>query len=268
MRSLFLYNLRHIFRSKLLILFFAFSTLLHFLGLKLLHKLTVVVEGVFQVIGPKEGIFFSLYFELFIGVFLATVYGIWLVPHLHTGQRLPLSYSLPVPKWKYLMGYFASFFVLILIEQIILFTSFGLVFGFGAFSDPKFPWTGLVSCTVLEILAFEAAMFGFAVSSLHFGQIVTFILGGATFFVLQTTGSLLRLGLERFSESVGQTLVLVQSVYRWFPPIGEMIFDLKQGFSKSFETYEHFYLWVVWFAIFASLFWVRLRFPSVKRSSS
>ena len=267
MRTLFIYNLKHILRSKLLYLFFIFSTLLHFMGLKLLHTLTLSIQGVFQTIGPREGIFFSLYFELFIGVFLATVYGIWLVPYLHTGQRVTLSYSLPVPKWKYPVAYFSSFLVLILIEQFILFTSFGLVFGFEAYGDPKFPWSGLVSCTLLEILAFETAMFGFAFTSIQFGQITAFILGGATFSVLQTVGSLLRLGLERFSASLEATLVLVQQFYRVFPPIGEIIFDLKQGFTKSFETFEHFYIWVAWLAVFTALFAVKLHYPSNKRIS-
>lgn len=268
MRSLILYNLRHIFRSKLFYLFFAFSTMLHFFGLKLLHKLTITIEGVFQIIGPREGIFFSLYFELFIGVFLATVYGIWLVPHLHTGQRMPLSFSLPVSKWKFPVGYFCSFLVLILIEQAIFFASFGAVFGFESFWDAKFPWSGLISCTLLEVFAFETTMFGFALASIQFGQIATFFLAGAAFFVLQTTGSLLRLGLDRYSESFGETLLMVQKVYRLFPPIGELIFDLKQGFSKSFESYEHFVVWAIWFIVFVSLFRLKLGFPTSKRISS
>lgn len=268
MRALFLYNLKHIFRSRLLYLFFVFSTFLHFFGLKILHKLTVVVQGVFQVIGPREGIFFSLYFELFIGVFLATVYGIWLVPHLHTGQRMPLTFSLPVSKWKYAVGYFLSFLVLILIEQVIFFASFGSVYGFQAYGDPKFPWQGLISCTLLEVMAFETSMFGFALASAQFGQVATFFLGTLGFFTLQTTGSLLRLGLERYSETMGETLESIQRVYRLFPPIGELIFDLKQGFEKSFESYEHFYAWAVWFVILVCLFRLKLSFPSNKRTST
>lgn len=260
-------NFLHIFRSRLLFLFLIFSGFLHFSGLKIMHKLTLSIEGVMQVIGPREGIFLSLYFQLFAGFFLAAVYGIWMIPYLHTGSRVSLTFTLPVKRWKYPLSYGLTFLSLIFMEQLIMFASFAFVFGMEAFYSPKFPWSGLLACIGLEVLAFEASVFAFALSSLIFGQVPTFFFGMFGFFVLQTMGSLLRVGFDRFLENSGGVWTVVTSVYGMLPPLGEIIFDLKQGFTKSFTEYSHFYLWTVWLVVFSGLFLLKLHFPSHSRSS-
>lgn len=267
MRALVFQNLLHIFRSRLLFLFLLFSAFLHFSGLKIMHKLTMTIEGVIQVIGPREGIFLSLYFQLFAGIFLAAVYGIWMIPYLHTGQRASLTFTLPVSRWKFAVSYALTFLVLILTEQVIMFGSFAFVFGTEPFFAEKFPWVALLSCILLEILAFEASVFAFALSSLLFGQIPTFFLGMMSFFVLQTLGSLIRVGFDRIAETTGGTWAFLVGVYRYLPPLGEIIFDLREGFNKAFQTHFHFYLWVAWCLIFMGLFLLKLNFPSHSRSS-
>lgn len=260
-------NILHIFRTRLVFLFLLFSAFLHFSGLKIIHKLTMTIEGVLQVIGPREGIFLSLYFQLFAGIFLAAVYGIWMIPYLHTGPRVALTFTLPVSKWKFPIAYALTFLGLILLEQVVMFGSFAAVFGTAALSTPGFPWAGLLSCIGLEILAFEVSMFAFALSSLIFGQVPTFFLGMMGFFTLQTVGSLLRIGFEKALESTGGVWATIAQIYRYLPPLGEIIFDLKLGFTKSFSDHSHFYLWGVWLLIFGVLFLAKLHFPAQSRSA-
>lgn len=217
------------------------------------------------MIGPREGIFLSLYFQLFAGIFLAAVYGIWMIPYLHTGPRVSLTFTLPVSRWKFPIAYAITFLGLILLEQFVMFGSFVAVFGFEPLFSEKFPWVGLLACISLEVLAFEASMFAFALSSLIFGQIPTFFLGMMGFFVLQTAGSLLR--IDRLMDGAGGMLTGLADIYKFLPPLGEIIFDLKQGFTKSFTDHSHFYLWFLWILIFATLFLVKLHFPSHSRSS-
>ena len=126
-------------------------------------------------------------------------------------------------------------------------------------------WVGCRFCTHGRI--FGSALFAFALSSMVFGQVPTFFFGMITFFALQGFGSLFRFGVEHVYNATDGFWYWGPRVYRLLPPVGEVVFDLKEGFNKSFESYEHFWLWGVWLVIFVLLFRLKLRYPSSTRST-
>jgi len=243
-------SLRYIVKSRLLFLLLIFSFLLHYVGLSLVRQATFSFQGIVSTVGPREGMFVSIYLSLFMGLFLSAIYGVWMVPYFHQGERSLLTFVLPVSKWLYPFVYALSFLILILLEYGILLGSFTWVFGKEAVFSPRFSWGALGTCLLIETLAFEFLLFFFGTLSMSVGQMMTLFIATGTFIVLQVAGTLFRFGFESYSE-----------IYRLLPPLGELIFNIKQTFSQGIFPSGHLALWFVWFVLGIFLFRFSLRHP-------
>lgn len=271
MGALLLQNLRHIVRTRLLVFLLLFSFLIQYAGVKLLRSVTVNFQGIISTIDAKDALFIGLLFQLFTGAFLAAVYGIWMVPHAHQGQRSHLTFTLPVSKWMYPLAYAISMLGLLALQHLILVVCYSMNFGFEAFADPKFPWQGLALCVLMETLAFEMFLFAFAFSSMTLGQIPTFFLGVSLSFVLQVAGALFRFDLEKITAEGGVGDFSTLKGMRWFynklPPVGELVYDLRHGFLKPEWVNSSLMLWAIWLVIFVLLFRYKLRYPTATKSA-
>lgn len=249
---LFKESLRYIVRSRLLLLL-VFSFLLHYAGLSLVRQAIFSEKGIISTVGPREGMFVSVYLSLFMGLFLSAVYGIWIVPYLHQGERSLLTFVLPVSKWAYPFVYGLNFLGLIFLEFGILLGAFACVFGKEALWAPRFSWSALGTCLLIETLAFEFLLFFFSLLSMSVGPMMTLFVAAGTFIALQVAGTLFRFGFE--------TSILSDRLYNYLPPLGELIFNLKQTFSQGLFPTFHILLWVFWFALGLVLFRLSLRHP-------
>ena len=252
---------RYIARSRLLFLLMIFSLFLHYVGLSVVQQMTVSVQGLMSSLGPREGMFVSLFLSLFVGVFLSVIYGIWMVPYFHQGDRSQLTYVLPVSKWSFVCVYAVTLLFLILIEFGFMFCSLAMVFGSEALLHPKFSWNALFSCLVIEVLAVEFLLFFFATLSLGLGQISTLFVGGLAFIFLQVCGTAFRFGFDQYARESGGKLFVFYELYRVAPPLGDLIFNLKQTFSTGDFPSFHAVLWVVWFGISVLFFRRAIRYP-------
>ena len=254
-------TLRYIVRSRLLFLLLVFSFLLHYVGLSFMKQATVSIQGFVSSIGPREGMFVSVYLSLFMGLFLSAIYGIWMVPYLHQGERSLLTFVLPVSKWLYPAVYFLSFLILILLEFGILLGSFTWIFGKEALLTPRFSWGALGTCLLIETLAFEFLLFFFSILSMSVGHVMTLFFAAGGFIFLQVIGTLFRFGFDQFAQEAGGNWLIALRIYSYLPPLGELIFNLKQTFSQGGFPTGHLILWSVWFLLGFLFFRFLLRVP-------
>lgn len=268
MISLLIQNLRHIVRTRLLVVLLCFSFLIQFVGLRALHFVTFRFQGITTLVEGANAVFPALIFQLFAGAFIAAAYGIWMVPYAHQGARTPLTFTLPISKWMFPLAYGVTMLALLLAQHGVLLMSYGMNFGFESFHSPDFPWAGLKMALVLETLAFEVLMFAFALCSMVAGQVPTFFLGALSVFLLQIAGVVLRAreDIMKLAPESGDKFDLVRAAYNALPPVGELVFDLRKTFLKPGWDKANFQLWLAWLAILIVLFRVRLAFPGQARA--
>ncbi|MBM4316617.1 MAG: hypothetical protein FJ116_03965 [Deltaproteobacteria bacterium] len=267
MINLIIGNCRYIFRSRMIFLILIFSTLVHVAGLKFVNHLTVSIQGVISVLGPKQEMYAALFLQLFTGLSIATVYGIWMAPYAHRGERSILTHMIPISKYHFPLCYLFCCALLLAINIFVMVVSYVFVFGPTTLSSPEFSWTILAKTFVFELISFEVVMLGLAVSSLSFGQVATFFIGGCFLFVLQILGAIARL----FSENTELTKVSSKGWLVWtyekLPPVGDFIFDLKTLISEGKFNFEHVILWTVWMLFFVAVFRWKIRYPIQQRST-
>jgi|GEM_PF-1390156 len=267
-------NFRHVLRTRVLLFALALSFFVQWAGLQSLKNFTLHLEGDLgsfflgrSNFGEREGIFLALFLHLFTGTFLSAVYGIWVVPYLHQGDRSQLTFTLPISKWKFPLGYGVTMLGLLFLLHLVMFATFGFVFGFRAFMSLAVPWKVIAVCLVVETLAFMTLMFAFACSAMAFGQIPTFFIGVFSFFSLQLAAVLFRLNLEKLVEFESGFLEWSRFIYNKLPPMGELVFDLGTQFSNPTWNDKNIWLWLVWLSVFASIFRLTLRYPRLTRRS-
>lgn len=243
------------------------SFIVQYLGLKFIHFSTLAFNGIMATIGIREGIFVVVFLQLFTGSLLAAAYGIWVVPYLHQGQRSQLTFALPVVRWKYPLAYGMSMMVLLLLQELVALFCYGLVFGFGGFLADTFYWRAFFLSFLLEMVAFEMVMFGFAVSSLSLGQIPTFFLGMVCVFLLQMGGIIFHIEWERYLEIEAPWYHWSRYIYERLPPVGELIFELRNNFKTGSFSENHLALWGVWLVIFVIFFYLKLRYPPLSQTT-
>lgn len=258
---LFKESLRYVLRSRLLVLLLVFSFLLHYVGLSLVKNTFFSEQGIISSVGPRQGMFVSLYLSLFMSVFLAIIYGVWMVPYLHQGERSLLTFVLPVTKWSYPLVYFFTFLLLFLLECVILVGSFGWVFGKEVLLQPRFSWMALFFCLILISLVGEFLLFCSSVLSLVIGQLSTIFVMAAAFISLQVMGTLFRFGLDQYAQDQGGKLLTTYQIYRFLPPLGELIFTLKQTYSQGYFPTHQVISWALWLIALFLLFRFVIRYP-------
>lgn len=259
--TLFKESIRFIVRSRLLFLLIIFSCFLHYVGLSVTKHATVSVQGFISNLGPRQGMFVSMFLSLFMGTFLSAIYGIWMIPYFHQGERSLLTFVLPISKWLYPLVYGLSFLLLMLIEFVILVGSFGFVFGWDALTDPRFSWIALLTCGAVCLLAVETFLFLFGTLSLVLGHIMTLFVAAGAFISLQIAGSLFHSGLDQYANDVGGNLLSFYKIYKFLPPLGELIFSLKQTFSEGTVPTVHLMMWGVWLVLGVVFFRAAIRRP-------
>jgi hypothetical protein len=260
-------SLRHALRTRLLLTTLAFSIFVHFLSLRFMGNVSFDFQGQVIKIGSREAVFGALFFQLFVGFFVSAVYGIWMVPYAHQGARASLTHVLPVSRWIFPLVYSLTFCFVMLIQHAAMVGSLYFVYGSKVFELSNGYWSGILLCLFLQSLAFLVMMNGFAVSSLLFGQIPTFLLGMGFLFLSQI-GTLLDKVADSFlKEGVPPTLETARWIYSKLPPLGQLPFDLHSAYRGKFDAGEHILLWFVWLVICVLALRWKLRYPSLVRSS-
>jgi hypothetical protein len=243
------FHLLQVSRSRLLVMWALFTLLVQYALVRILHAATIQYQANSasgQVTVDLSAVVMALVYSQFVcGIFLATVYGIWVAPYLHEENRAPLTFALPVDKAIFPGVYALSFFILYLLQAVAMFLSLTVQFGFSVWSDPLLSWTALGSGSLISILALEGVVFVLAVFSLVFGKVPAFLGGAALFMVLTVSGIVFR--------AQWVTSGIWKNIYKFLPPIGEVFTDIKSPLGES-----HWLLWLVWIGIFAVLFRVRL----------
>ncbi len=250
MIALLRFHFLQIWRSRLLLLWTAFSFLVQYATVAILHSASIQYNEMQQVMGLKQVVIVLIYTQFFTGTVLATVYGIWVLPYLHEEPRSSLTYVLPISKWIFPGVYATSFAILCLLQMVGWFGSIAIRYGFGAFADPSFPWVEVGSGVILLLVALTTVAFALAVISLLFGKIAAFIGGSFLSLVLYVSAGFFQSGMG--AES------LWRKVYAFLPPLGEVIFDLRRGYVWEGTQLYHLGLWVGWLLLLASLFRLRL----------
>ena len=258
----------HVMRSRLLIALLIFTFVVQLLGVRLLHSMTLVWQGIISSLDFRDVLFVALLFQLGSGGFLAAAYGLWIAPYLHRGHREQLTFCLPVGKWIFPVAHASMLFGLALLQHVILMISFAVNFGWGVFLKSDFPWAGTVSGFFLELIAFEFAMFAFGVGALVLGVIPSLFLGVVSVFVLQGLAAVVRFKLDRyFLPWGGDGDTWLGVLNRWAPPFGELAYDLRKIFVKPVADWSVFGLWAIWLLVAMGGFWFLVTRPRLSRSS-
>ncbi|MCB0406316.1 MAG: hypothetical protein KDD51_16160 [Bdellovibrionales bacterium] len=266
MIALWRHFLIHLLRTRLFYLCMAMSFLAFFIPLKLADAITIHVQEMEQAI-TGENIFLVLFFvAMSLGGFIAMVYGVWVVPYLHQGPRVFLSFGLPVAKWKIPIAYALTFLVLIALQNTIMFTLHGFLFGYEAY-EGGFPLKGLLMVQLFQTLSLEVTMFLFATLALFLGRIAATVLGTSIFSIAQVCGFIFAtdLGAEIQSKSAG--LTLVRHVYEILPPWDKVLVRITQQLKEAYVPDPQLVPWVVWLVLLAAIFTVGLRFPLLTKGT-
>jgi hypothetical protein len=268
MIALFSLHFRHLIRGRLLFLVLLSAFMVHWGGLTLVDKFSIHLEWVELVLGISFKnaplLFSSLYLQLFMGMFLAASYGIWIVPYLHRGSQGELTACLPVARWKYSILYGSTMlFLLALLHAIMLFC-YGSKVGFHNLQSNFSNLEVIKISIVLQSMAFFVIMFSFAVCSLALGQIITFFVGVGFILLLQVGAILVHLQLMGH-EAKGGIVGFGYRLYQSLPPLGELAFDLWQQFTSPHWSDIAWRSWLVWLGVFVALLTYKIRWPSFRR---
>lgn len=267
MLNLFLENCRYISRSRMVYLILVFSSLVHYGGMKFINQLTVSIQGVVSILGPKEAMYTALFLQIFTALSISSVYGIWIAPYAHRGDRSVLTHMLPVSKNSFPICYILCSSLLLLINFGVMLTMYSLVYGSLFSSSNPVSLLLLLKAFCFELLCLEVVMLGLAVSSMYFGQVASVFIGGSFLFVLQILGTFARL----FKENIGSATFSLKRLFIWgyhsLPPIGDFIFDIKNILTGESLPFHNLLLWIAWLLILIFIFRFKIRFPTQNRST-
>ena len=242
--------LRHAVRTRLIYLVFVFSVLTQVGGLKIVHQVLAHSAGLLPVLKTHHTVFIMLFLQLFGGVLLCVVYGVWVVPYLHSGTRAQLTFVLPVKKSVFAFSSIFGLLALLLIQYISLLLVFGWVLGFSELSAGTFPWEYFLKGCFMEALCFLCLMLLFSILSLNLGPITALFFGVMLLSSLQFASVLKTLGVELQKRGVQTAYFAWVRFYDLLVPVGELVFDLKDLTSKNYSYWTTMAHWAVWLVIF------------------
>lgn len=222
-------------RSRFLSLFLLFACSLHYLALRLMRQATFSFQGVVTEVGPNQAMFVSLYLSFFIICFVAITSAIWLVPQLHRGDKALLTFVWPVPKSSFLFVYGVQLFLFIFMEWVVLFSVFIAFYGAEGLRASQVSWSSLIQYFTLVVISLQAMHFLLASSSLVWGPLATLFITAISYISLQVWATLNRLGF------VSKTLIT-----QLLPPVGNLIFDLKEILSGDAWKEDQLLIWLAW----------------------
>ena len=158
MWNLFLENCRFISRSRMIYLILIFSSMVHYAGMKFLNHLTLSIQGVISTLGPKEAIYTAFFLQIFTGLSISSVYGIWVAPYIHRGDRSVLTHMLPISKVKFPICYVNCCALLLLVNLGVMFGTYVIVYGGLKFGAESISWLFILKTILFEILCLEVVM--------------------------------------------------------------------------------------------------------------
>lgn len=234
-------------RTRFMGLLILFSAFIHYFGLLVTRQATLSFQGVVTEVGSRQAMFLSLYLSVFTVFFALVAFALWVVPYFHRGERAILTFVWPVSKWTFPAAYSVQLLLFVLLEWFILFITFGFFYGWAELVSPRFSWYALAQCFLLVTVSTQALLFLLSSCALLWGPLTTLFVSAAGFLGLQVLASLDRIGfLKTLAEQGGfmaKGLYLVSSL---FPPLGSLVFDLRDTFSKGSLPSIHMALWAVW----------------------
>jgi len=242
-------------RTRFVVVFVFFSILIHCFGLLLPKQAVLSFQGIVTEVGSRQALFISLYLSFFVVFFLSVVFALWLVPYFHQGERTLLIFVWPVSKWTFPLAYSLQLLSLILVEWAVLLTSFGVFYGSGALFQPRFSWLALFQCFFLQVISSQAILFLLSSFSLWWGPVTTLFASAASFISLQVLATLERMGFfaARSPES-SLFSIFLHFLPQIIPPLGDLVFDLKDTFSKGSLPSGNVALWFAWGLVGSALF--------------
>jgi len=242
-------------RTRFVFAFTFFSLLVHYFGLLLPKQAVLSFQGIVTEVGSRQALFLSLYLSFFVVFFLSVVFALWLVPYFHQGERTLLIFVWPVSKWVFPLAYSLQLLSLILLEWTVLLTSFGCVYGSEALLQPRFSWLALFECFCLQVISSQALLFLLSSFSLWWGPVTTLFVSAASFIGLQVLATLERMGFfSAISPERSLFTMLLNFIDQIIPPLGDLVFDLKDTFSKGSLPIGNIALWIVWLLLGSALF--------------
>lgn len=267
MIALWRHFLIHLFRTRIFYLCLGLSFLTFFSTLKLADAVIVRVQDVERMV-TGENVLMALFFiGLSLGGFVAMIYGAWIAPYLHQGPRVFLSFGLPVAKWKVPIAYGLTFLVLIALQNTIMFTLHGFIYGYESYADTGFPFQGVLMAQVFQILSLEVTMFLFATLSLFFGRITATFLGATLFGVAQVCGFVFATDMGAEIQGNSVTLTVVRRLYELLPAWDSVFVRMTQQLKQPYLPDPDLISWIVWLVLLGALFVLGLRFPLLTKGT-
>lgn len=263
-RSLTRVVLRHVARTRLVYLVFFFSIFSQVAGLKLVHDWLGAAVGFLPNLKAHHSVFLCLFLQVFGGLLLCVVYGVWIAPYLHSGPRAQLTLVLPIKRLDYAMAHMAGLTCLLGVQYVSLVMVFGWVLGFSELGH-SFPWSYFLGGVAIEVLCFYSVMFLFAVLALSLGPIASLFGGVMILSALQFMGVMKALSMFLIGKGVEIHMATWIQIYDFLFPAGELVFHLKSIIEPGFSFSWILAQWMFWLLIFIVLYvgsisrWRRLK---------
>lgn len=238
-------QLLHVYRNRLIVFGILAGLLLELGGLSLLRNLTLSFQNVVAPIGWQQSLFVAVFLQLFSGFFVAAAAGIWLLPYPHQGLRAVLTYCTPISPVSIAGAQFLLVLLLMAVQFVLGLATFAFYNGFEPFRAADFPWVGTLSCFALACVAGATLAFWLAAISLRLGALAAFFFSAFAMTFLQVYGTLLRIGSSQYFEQFAETVSKWKTYYRWLPPFGDLIFDIRDTVFRA-EAVTHSIPWLPW----------------------
>jgi hypothetical protein len=258
--------IRHAVRSKLVVVLFVFTAVIEYSLLKVLQATTLQVQGDVSALSQTDLVFSGLIVQIFTGLLLALVYGLWMIPYPHRGSRSTLTYALPISRTAMVVSYSTTLLLLLGMQTLITVACLGAVAGWSFVFSAVFPWKKLLLAFLFQGACFQFLASMLAVGALSFGQVVTFVLGTMLFVLLQVAGGLLRIEMVQVMGAAVAGFETAQKIYVWLPPVGEFLYQLRELFWSDGFSRQAWLSWGAWWLLAHTLLTARLKFPSIARS--
>ncbi len=271
--ALWIQNLVHLLRSRLLICIILFSMVVQYYAVKLAKSaalyMSLSVQGSGTVIQESESYFVAVVASYFAGTFLAVVYGAWIAPYLHRGPRSALTHMLPISRWAFPAAHALTFLVLLVVQFITLIWALGANVGWETVFSAAFPWKGVLICFALQGISFYVILFGAAASSMVLGSLPTFFLTNMVCTALVFARAAVDFSESDLASRLGNATPMsnLKRLLEMLPPMGDLLKDMRVAFVKQSFPTEHLALWAIWLALFVICFRWRLSYPHKVRSS-
>ncbi len=255
-------HLRHLSRSGILWTLLGISFFVEYLGISALKHSTLQWNGVIARFDQRDFLFVGMVLQFGMGVLFSTIFGLWILPHLHRGERVSLTFSLPIPKWKFVLSYLIVYGFIFLVQAALFLGAFFFSFGF---DSSKIAWEALLWATLFQWLTLSTLSLYFSMLSLLIGPLSGFFLGSFLMMLSLFAAIVLSLPIEQWIPV--QELKLAKSILTLLPPIGEFPQNLRQIFMKKQLVSEAWIKWLFWWAGLNGILIFLLRFPKLSRTS-